>query len=311
MSFSFDLYFNSGQPNAVHYQKGDKVSHIEITNSDQDYYQHGVIRLFDVTAQNIGDTVQLYINGELEFDGYVARRKRDMKYGKIGHEYQVVGKTYDLWRYPTDDNAIYSGQTAYIASSLVSTYCENITAPDVSVTDGVYTSEIDLTNKTVGDALVALTELDGYRFYVDNQNHLQYYYPEKRDYDFIITDDDIVDMTPVEEADEDIINDVIVIGGSDYSKKAKLATKHPSSAVFPSGVLVAQQFTADDNRLSAVKLYLARSSGDNKPDSLNFEIWGNTYGLVFSDDFNNYNNILSSSNVWVDNGYLLLTPSSQ
>ena len=58
--------------------------------------------------------------------------------------------------------------------------------------------------------------------------------------------------------------------------------------IFPSGVLVAQRFTAQDDTLKAVKLYLSRTTGDYAPGTLNFEIWENTAEILFEDDFESY-----------------------
>lgn len=265
---------------------------LEIQNSDNEYYQSGKIQLFNTpSTQTIGDTVTVKIDGTTQFNGYVSRKQQSIDKGKPVYTYQLIGKTYDLWRYVTDANALYSGSTSYIASSLVSAYCPTSisTAGIPHAGSGiVLTNDIDLTNKTVGDSLVELTKLDGYRFFLDNDDVVQYYKPETRSYDFTITEDDIISMNPVEEADEDIVNDVLIVGGSDYSTKTNVSSDHPTSKLFPSGVLVAQRFTAEDPRLSAVKLYLGRSTDPNQPGNLLFEIWENTELTLFEDNFDNY-----------------------
>ena len=286
---TYKIIINSGQSTAITYQTRSNVSTFQITNSDNEYYQNGFIELFDVSNQhNIGDTVDIYINDNREFKGYISRREQTIDRGTKVIRYQLIGETYDLWRYHTDDYAIYSGMTTYIASSLVSSYCEGISG-NFSITGGVnLVNDIDLTNMTVGDAIARLTKLDGYRFYV-RDGYLNYYKPDlSTSASFTITDSDIISMEPVEEADEDIVNDVLVIGGSDYSAKT-IQKMHPSSTVFPSGFLVAQQFKAIEPRLSAVKLYLGRSEDPNQPDQLAFEIWDNTEKKLFTDDFTNYN----------------------
>ena len=56
---TFDVYFNSGEINVIHYEEGDNISLIEITNSDQDFFQTGFIETFNISEpQEVGDTVQ-------------------------------------------------------------------------------------------------------------------------------------------------------------------------------------------------------------------------------------------------------------
>lgn len=288
MEGTYDLVFNSGA-SETRYTEGDNVSLIEITGSDQEYYQTGVVTLFDVaTTQVVGDEVIIQIDSSDEFYGYVARRQQQIRGGKLHTTYQLVGKTYDLWRYHTGANSLHSGYTAQIAYNLISSNCPGISGNDITLTDGTeLTNEIDLSNTKIGDALVTLIGYDGYKFYVDNDDELQYYEPETRLYDFTIEETDILDMSPIEEADEDIVNDVIVIGGTDYSSKDEVSTTYPSSTVFPSGIWVAQRITASDHTLKAVKLYLNRSTGDDAPSALKFEIWENTASVLFIDDFDN------------------------
>ena len=306
----FDIYFNSGTGDP-HYTTGDNVSLIEISHSDQDYYQNGIIKLYDVpSTQSIGDSVMILIDDTLQFNGYVGTYNRSMD-GNIIDEYQVVGKTYDLWRYVTDYMALYTGQTAYIASSLVASYCPGISGLYVDPTDGVeITSDLDFTDMVVGEALARLIEMDGYKFYVDNDDQLHYYFPTAGAYNFEVIENDIISMTPITQSDEDIINDCKVIGGSDYSVQTNVSLTYPSSEVIPSGILIAQQFTVEDGILSAIKLYLNRTVDPYNPDDpLYFEIWENSESNLFEDDFNNTDYLDDSTNfgVRIYNGNLELS----
>lgn len=312
MSLSYDVYINSGGVGALHLSEGSNISQIQITNSDQDYYQNGVITYFKPTiTYNVGDTVMILIDDSLQFDGYIARRQRTIDGGVNVVSYQLVGKTYDLWRYKTDTNATYTGYTGYIASSLVKAYAPEIGRDGVSATDGIeLTEDLDLTNISIGEALVTLTNLDGYKFYVDTDDNLQYYEPSEKEYVFTVTESEIFEMTPIEEADEDLVNDVLVVGGSGYSSKTNVSSTHPSSIAFPSGIMVAQSFTSEGTRLNAVKLYLDRSIDPNQPDTLPFEIWRNASATLFTDTFDNWNYIQYSSNIMVEDGYLKLAPAN-
>jgi len=76
--------------------------------------------------------------------------------------------------------------------------------------------------------------------------------------------------------------------------------------VIPSGVLVAQSFTANDERLTAVDLYLDRSTDPNQPDPLAFEIWQDKDRTVFEDNFSNSSNIASFDQTEISDGVLHL-----
>jgi len=311
-SVDWKVFFNSGTASFNSYKNGDSVSLIEITNSDQDYYQNGMLSIYNLrSSQTIGDEVTIYINDTIQFDGYISRVERTIKQGILFYNFQLVGKTYDLWRYHTDSDASYNGKTAYIAKQLIDNYATNVNSNYIDVNNGeTLSEEIDLTNITVGDALIKLTEYDGYKFYVDSDDELQYYEPGTETSTFTIEESDILDMSSIEEADEDIVNDVLVVGATGYQTKTEVSTSHPSSTIFPSGPnYLAQQFRADNHILSAIDLYLDRSVDPNRPDSLELlGIWGNTSYDLFEDTFDNYN-YLNQDTSWgmeVYRGYLQL-----
>lgn len=315
MATTFHIYLKSGQEGAVTYTNGDNVSLIEITNSDQDYYQNGVIQLFDITDTfNINDTAMIFIDNILQFNGYIARKEQTIDSGKLNYIYQIVGKTYDLWRHVTNSTTEYSGQTGFIASSLVADFCPGISGGSTWYNSGVNFSEsVDFSNTVIGEAMIRLTESDGYNFYVDEMGQLHYYKPKTRAYDFTITESDIINMSPIEEADDDIINDVLIIGGSDYSHKTQVASNHPSSLAIPDNTMIAQQFTAEDDRLASVKLYLDRTEGDDKPtDGISFEVWQGANQDLFTDTFDDYSKLDQNFNygTQVLNGSLILSYTS-
>ena len=310
---TFSIYFNSGQGSENKYSNGDNVSLIEITKSDQDYYQNGIIKLYDIpSSQTVGDTCMVIVDGVVQFNGYVAGASKYID-GAAVNQYQLVGKTYDLWRYVTDGDAIYSGNTAAIASSLVATYCTGINTTYITPTDGIsLTNEVDFKYQSVGDAIASLIELDGYKFYVDEEDNLQYYYQDSdpTHYDFIITESDILDMSPIEQSDADLINDCLVIGGSDYSSKTTVGdVDEKSEEMFPSGLYVAQSFNASDIRLNAIKTYFGRTTDPLDPDTINFEIWENTSNEIFNMPFSDYDGIDldNSYNIKVKDGKLQLS----
>jgi len=298
MTISYDIYLGSGSADANHYSAGGNISLIEITNSDNEYFQNGVINAFDVTTNRlIGDKVLLFINDDLEFDGYISRIQQEIVQGKKTHIYQVVGRTYDLWRYHTSASAEYSGNTCYIASSLIADYCPGISGSHIWNNSGTtMTDSIDFSNTIVGDALIDLTKIDGFKFYIDNSGQMHYYQPEFRgdSYDFTISESDIFKMDPLEEADEDITNKVLVVGGTGYSTITSQPNLNHSFAL-TSNAVIAQRICAEDDILSAVKFYMDRTEDDDEPDTLIFSIFPDADSHVYTDEFEDYTYLNTST----------------
>ena len=139
----YAIYINSGAGGTT-YTDGSNISHLEINNSDDQYYQTGLFSTFGNTSHDIGDTVLVMIDDTQQFTGYISRTQQEILMGKLVNTYQLIGKTYDLWRYNTGDSTLFTGNTAYIASSLVATYVDGMTAP-VDTSLGIeITNEIDL-----------------------------------------------------------------------------------------------------------------------------------------------------------------------
>ena len=294
----YDIYFNSGESTAVHYTKGSNISLVEISNTDQEYYQTGRVVVYNATSsQSIGDSVMVFIDNDIEFNGYVSKRGRQVK-GVIEDTYNLVGKTYDLWRYHTDSSTSYSDKTTcYVASSLVGTFCTGVDVSNTINPDSgsSITGDIEFNNEIIGDSLIRLTNLDGYRFYVDTDSNLHYEpYSDSESY-VNITESDILDIQSIDEDDSDIVNDCIVVGGTDYSAQDNVSPNYPSSSAFPDDILIAQRFKARDHTLSAVKPYLRRTLDPFQPDELLFEIWENTEITLFDDDFENYTHLKQSN----------------
>ena len=317
MATTYDIYFQSGETsNVMTYSEGSNISLLEITNSDNDYYQHGAVVIFNTpSTQSIGDTIRIYINDSLQFDGYVSSKQQSIDAGKKYYTYSLIGKTSDLWKYNTEGSITYTDKTtAYIASSLVSTYCTNISGNDNPGEGELLNNDITFDYETIGDALVRLIGIDGYKFYVDTNNTLQYYNSEVRgNASFTVTESDIISMNPIEESDSDIVNDVLVLGATDYTVRTDVSTTYPNEEPIPSGVLIAQKFKARDNKLSSIKLYLDRTVDPYQPDTLDFEIWRNTFRTVFTDTFDNWdylNSGVNSYNMTISGGYLCIADNT-
>jgi len=313
---TYAVYFNSGQnSNSNTYTNNSNISRITINNSDQDYYQTGIIELYKCSQQDIGNSVDIYINDSLEFSGYVSRKQMHHKAGVHLYTYQLVGKTYDLWRYRTGDSAFYTGYSGYIASSLVRDYCENIHGNSNTTDGNNFTTEIDFSDMTVGDAIITLIGYDGFKFYIDNNENLIYYDPNEEPINSIhIVEDDILDMSPVEEDDEDLINDILIIGAENFyeEKKILLPEGKPisqvSSGIFKRNMYIAQRIKAEEDTLTSISMFLDRSKSPNEPNkNIEFELWNNTTQQIFSDDFYNHMKYwLVTSNVFFEDGFLKL-----
>lgn len=305
---NYTVIFKSGSASQNTYTVGDKISYIEISDSDESYYQTGRLSCFGISQQSIGDTVQVYINTQLLFNGYLSRIEHSLT-GVNNYDYQLVGKTFDLWRYVTGDNASFSGTTCFIASSLINRYCPSVQWGNTNTSGGVSIPDtFDLSNTIVGDGLKSLVNMDGYKFHVDNENRLQYYNPSERENILTVTEEDILDMTPIEKADDDIVNDVLVVGGSGYSTTSLFSTSHPNKAPIISSIRVAQRFNAKGSKLSAVNLYMDKTAYPYTPDSLNLSIWNNTQRTVFVDTFDNWNylNVIRNSSMALSGSRLCL-----
>jgi len=276
-------------------KSGSKVEYIEVTNSDDSYFQYGSVSTTeDLSTINIGSNARVLIDDTEVFRGYVSKIGRTGMGAKF-FSVNLVGETYDLWRYSTPEELEYDNlYTTYIASSLVASYVSGITMNAESLhASGAFIPTIDLSNLKVGDAIAKLTKYDGYKFYV-NSGVLYYYQPSEGTL-INITESDILDMSPIEESDEDIVNVCKVIGGTGYSSKTKVDDSRKSPIYFFAGDYVAQQFTATDEQLSAIQLYLDRTKDPNQPGNLDFEIWENTEMILFQDEF--------TTNKYLDGGY--------
>ena len=272
----YKVYFNSGGVSENLYEDDGNVSLIEISNSNQDYFQSGRVVLYNSpSSQSIGDDVSIYINNLPQFNGYVVRRESNIDRGRLVEDYQLIGRNFDLWRYGTDADAVYSGMTAFIVSSLIHDYATGISSGGITSTDGIELSEeIDLSYKSVGDAIIELTKLDGYRFYVSSNGDVMYYYPSAS-YSFSIEESDILEMSAIEESDEDIVNVVLVDGGSGYmSGLSKLTDTANKRYKLPYGY-IAQKFKASSNKLSSINIYV---ESNGTPGTLEVQVWsGSSY----------------------------------
>ena len=276
---NFKLVFNSGNSKQFLFQNTNNISHLKITNSDQSYYQTLEATIEDLTSTqednlSINTPIKVFINNSLEFDGYVNRISKSLS-GKRVYDIQSVGKTYDLWRFVTSSNTKYEGAyTSYIVSSLTKTFCSGngtyVKPPNISPSQtGIWIDEVQFSNMTVGDCIGRMAQMDGWAFYVDNNGQLQYYQPSPSS-QFTVTENQILDMSPIETSDDSLRNDILVIGSEQYETHS-LQLSAPTEYIMMStaGTYVAQRIRVpnglDNNWLSSVKIYADRSFGDRLP----------------------------------------------
>jgi len=296
---------------------GSNISLLEVTNSDQEYYDTGIIQSTDDYSELIiGSSIEVEIEGKKILDGYVAR-KSVSPIGQKLWNLQVVGRSYDLWRHLTDDDALYEDlYTTYIASSLVNSYASDDVTPNEITTDfsGAFLdSEIDLRNMTVGDALLQLIGRDNYKFRVDISGQLEYYSPSTVASPVTITEENIIDLSPPELADEDIVNVCLVKGGSDYSTTTEQLEHDYTHNLDYQSMWIAQRFTCLDDELSAVSLYMDRTVDPNQPETTTFEIWSDTETLLYDDTCDDVTYVKSSFKLQtgLDSTFLTLAKTSK
>ncbi len=90
----------------------------------------------------------------------------------------------------------------------------------------------DFSDWIVGDAIKALSSFDGANFYVEASSNGAYYFhydqPPTGTQDFYISSSDILEYSPFEYTDENLINEVIIVGNRDqvwkYSSAASIQT---------------------------------------------------------------------------------------
>lgn len=276
----FTITINEGEGNELVFNKASKkVAHCEISRANQEYYQHGAISIHRISTTDkdkfkINSTIKVEIDTTQIFSGYINRIQLNLT-GTIQLSLQCVGKTYDLWRYRTPETITYTNTyTGTVASSLVANYCPNVSAPSSLIETNTSTiEEITFENEYIGDCLARLIGLDGYKFFVNDDGYLNYYAPIATP-QFTITSADIQSMSPYEESDDYIYNDVLVRGKQTYKYYTGDSTI-PTNFINLSGanVKLAQRIVAPTNKLSSVKMYLDGTS--TLPDTIK----GNVYDI--------------------------------
>lgn len=294
---SFSIIFNPGEEDEITISSGDNLESLTINHSNESYYKDAEIAIYNVPdfeeKVSINSRVNIYINGNLEFSGYVARIQTRIS-GIKAYYLQCIGKTYDLWRFVIPANTYYKGKySAYIVSSLVGTFCSGhgvcIIPPDVKNTDGSYIEYIDVSLLPVGDAIARIAKFDGYHFYVDEDSKLQYYQVSSM-VQFTIETSEIIEMEPIEHSDDYIRNDVLVVGSQQYEQVIPNVLPPFVSGhwilISSASTLVAQEFgipPLENNRLTSVRLRATRSSGKDIPQYLLGDIRrddGGTPGVI-------------------------------
>jgi len=276
---SFSIVFNPGEENELTISSGDNLESLTINHSNESYYKDAEVALYNIPdfeeKVSINSRVNIYIDGHLEFSGYVSRIQTRISGVKIFY-LQCIGRTYDLWRFMISGDTYFEKKySAYIVSSLVAQYCSGhgiyITPPDVRETDGSYIEYIDVSLMAVGDAIARIAKFDGHHFFVDEYGKLRYY-TVSSSVQFTVTTSDILEMEPLEHSDDYIRNDVLVVGSQQYEQiiPDQLPPFTSGNWIWISSAttFVAQQFgvpALETNRLTSLKLRATRSKGKNTP----------------------------------------------
>ena len=217
MALTYNIIFSSSTNHEWNLDNDDiNIGKIEITNSATNNYQTGMLEVNNPPSSlSIGDDVSVYINDSIEFSGYITRTQHTIA-GINKYNVQLIGKTYDLWRYNIDDTAIHTlnyDWTTSLVRDLVSSQCDgDIGYTDIIPGSGVFISgSYEFDNYSVGDAIKQLSNYDGFQFYVNSGNNLQYYELSSTQA-ITITEAEIEKYSPFQQSDDMIYNDVIVVG---------------------------------------------------------------------------------------------------
>jgi len=259
-----EVIFNSGTTEEV-IVPSSAIERFEIFNSDNAYYQSAHLLLHGISfTPEINDTLQIYINDSLEFNGYVSRVNKDLA-GTHVYKIQAIGKTYDLKRFYVSEATYENVTSAYIASSLVTNFT-TLSGTFINPTEGVLIDSISFKNKTVLDCLSQLTKVDGYKFYVDNNDNVHYYKVVPSSVG-IFTDNDILKIIELEISDDRLYNDIHLTGGEWYSNIIDYSAT-PTDRVYISStneqVAIRIDKPANSTYLKGFNIYLSKSTTDPK-----------------------------------------------
>jgi hypothetical protein len=226
MSLDYTVTFSSNTNGEWSLSNEDRRIHgLSITNSQTNRYQTGKIKIFNPPSSiSINDTINVDINNNNEFSGYVSRTKTTAAGTKV-YDINLIGKTFDLWKYNIEDD-YYT-----LDDEWTTTFIYNLISGQMKLQGGSLgysqivegtgqriTGPISYENYTIGDALVAVSKYDGHRFYVDKDNEV-HYYKSSQTQTLTISDSDVIDYTPFEESDDDLVNWMLVEGDSGVSVK--------------------------------------------------------------------------------------------
>jgi len=75
MSTTYSVIFKSGAVEEFRYENEGNIDYVNITNTDQTYYQTAEIGLHDLgnNSLDINDKIRVVIDDKIQFDGYANR----------------------------------------------------------------------------------------------------------------------------------------------------------------------------------------------------------------------------------------------
>lgn len=166
---TFEVRINISQ---VHFtETSTEIEDIQISNSKQSSIQSASFTIYDKNSTyysvvGLGDSVQIKINNDYEFDGFISSytiRREGIYILNI----DCTGSTFELSRYNTDIGKTYTSQkTGYIAKDLIDTYGNGMSSENISADDGVTVASIVFDGETLMTCFQRLIAFDGYSFYV-------------------------------------------------------------------------------------------------------------------------------------------------
>jgi len=236
MTLNYEICFNSGSSESWKFTENNDVNLITVTDSDDSYYQVSQIKFFENSGgrMNIGNPMDIFIDDgsgyKNIFSGYISNINREIK-GRILFTVGGLGKTFDLTRYYISSEVTYENKkTGYIVSSLTGKYASGISTVDIDTNDGELLTEIKFQNVSLIDAIATLSDYDGYSFFNSTGSRLKYYLPTN--VEVSVSEEDILEYSPIEKSDGNLINYVMVEGQDTWANE-ELNDVEGSSYVHP------------------------------------------------------------------------------
>lgn len=237
-SFSIDVYVGQTAVKRIAFSNTDTTQgnfqSIKFTKSENSLFQSGTLILFKgIDEPIINDKVVIKLNGTVKFAGYVASINRSLKGDKL-RTLDLIGNTKKLFRSRVTDgyhDFFQNMWTSTIVRELVQ-YHTSLDHTSIPIGVGSYIDgAYDFGDYIVGDAIKKISQFDNYRLYVNEDDEVQYYEPTAATK--TITESDVQSIGSIEKSDNQLFNDITVIGSGTIKAHAEDAGSISKYGIFP------------------------------------------------------------------------------